>query len=87
MNVVAQHLSRMEMRNKGFAQESVLQNIVGGEKMENRENVLGYTLAVMMAEELLNKGIISKEEYGKIELKYCEKYCINLSSIFRKIAG
>lgn len=52
--------------------------------IENQENVLRYTLAVTMAESMLEKGIISKEEYGKIELKLCKKYCINLSSIFRK---
>ena len=55
--------------------------------IENQENVLRYTLAVTMAESMLEKGIISKEEYEKIELKFCEKYCINFSSIFRKIAG
>lgn len=55
--------------------------------MKNQENILRYTLAVSMAESMLEKGIISKEEYGQVELKFCEKYCINLSSIFRKIAG
>ena len=55
--------------------------------MENQENILRYTLAVTMAESMLEKGIISKDDYNKIEQKFCEKYCINLSSIFRKIAG
>ena len=55
--------------------------------MENQENILRYTLAVTMAESMLEKGIISKDDYNKIEQKFCEKDCINFSSIFRKIAG
>jgi len=55
--------------------------------MTEMDNLTRYTVAVTMAENMLKKGIISKEEYGKVELKFCEKYCINLSSIYRKIAG
>ena len=51
--------------------------------MENQENILRYTLAVTMAESMLEKGIISKDDYNKIEQKFCEKYCINLK-LFKK---
>ena len=50
---------------------------------EMYENVMGYRLAMSMAKEMLSRGIISEEEFVKIETKMCEKYCINLSSIFR----
>ena len=47
------------------------------------ENVVAYRLAMTMANEMLSRGIISEEEFAKIETKMCEKYCINLSSFFR----
>lgn len=53
-------------------------------KIENKENVFRYTLAMSMVESMLEKGIISTSEYDQMELKFCEKYCINFASIFRK---
>lgn len=53
-------------------------------KNEITENVFRYTLAMSMVESMHEKGIISDVEFDKIELKFCEKYCINFASIFRK---
>lgn len=52
---------------------------------EEYENVVGYKLAMGMADEMLERGIISIDEHEKIDQKMCEKYCINFRSIFRNI--
>lgn len=53
-------------------------------KKEITESVFRYTLTMSMVESMHKKGVISDTEYDKIELKFCEKYCINFASIFRK---
>ena len=58
-----------------------------GMEKEMYENVMGYRLAMSMANMMLSRGIISEEEFAKIETKMCDKYCINLSSIFRYLGS
>lgn len=53
--------------------------------MENYQNILMYKLAMHMAEEMLKKGIISSDEYDKINDKMCEKFSIKITSIYRNI--
>ena len=50
---------------------------------ENYDSLVSYKLAMSMARTMLSQGLISEEEYIKIETKMCEKYCINLSCFFR----
>ena len=50
---------------------------------EMYDNLVGYRLAMTMAKSMLSQGVITVDEFIKIETKLCEKYCINLSSIFR----
>ena len=50
------------------------------------ENLMRYKLAVGMAKSMLEKDIISNEEYLKIEQKMAEKYRINLTSIYRDLS-
>lgn len=59
----------------------------GEKKTEGKEDLLSYRLAMSMAEYMLNQGIISADEFNKIEQKFCVKYCINFSSVFRYFAG
>lgn len=54
-----------------------------GMDKEMYENIIGYRLAVTMAKTMLSQGVITIEEFNLIETKMCEKYRINLSSIFR----
>ena len=56
-----------------------------GGRMENYQNILMYKLAMHMAEEMLKKGIISSDEYDKINDKMCEKFSIKITSIYRNI--
>lgn len=56
-----------------------------GGKMENYQNILMYKLAMHMAEEMLKKGIISSDEYDKINDKMCEKFSIKITSIYRNM--
>lgn len=52
-----------------------------------KEDILAYKLAMSMAESMLKQGIITADEFNKIEQKFCVKYCINFSSVFRYYAG
>ena len=54
---------------------------------ENKDNMMLYQTAMAMAKNMLDKGIITVAEFNKIEAEFCKKYCINISSIFRRIAG
>lgn len=56
-----------------------------GGRMENYQNILMYKLAMHMAEEMLKKGIISSDEYDKINDKMCEKFSIKITSIYRNM--
>ena len=56
-----------------------------GGKMENYQNILMYKLAMHMAEDMKNRGIITEEEYVRIEQIMCLKFSINSTSILRNI--
>jgi hypothetical protein len=53
---------------------------------DGKEDIIAYKLAMSMAESMLKQGIITAEEFNKIEQIICEKYCINISSVFRYYA-
>ena len=55
--------------------------------MENKvfEALLGYKSAMAQARLMQAKGLISAEEYAKIETKMCENYGINFGSLYRDI--
>ena len=53
--------------------------------VEESDNVMNFRLAMGMADDMLEKGIISESEHRQIEQKMGEKYCIKISSIFRII--
>ena len=53
--------------------------------MENYQNIIMYKLAMHMAEDMKNRGIITEEEYVRIEQIMCLKFSINSTSILRNI--
>ena len=46
-----------------------------------------YRAAMALASEMFKKGIISEEEYAKIDTIMAKKYDVSLSTIFREITG
>lgn len=54
---------------------------------ENDDGMLLYQTAMALAKNMLDKGIINADEFDKIEAEFCEKNCINFSSIFRRMTG
>ena len=52
---------------------------------EESDNVMSFRLAMSMADDMLEKGIISETEHRQIEQKMGEKYCIKITSVFRII--
>lgn len=55
----------------------------GGRTMDNyNERIIAFRLAMSMANTMLKRGIISNDDYKKIQQVMAEKYGISLSSIF-----
>ena len=55
----------------------------GVRTMENyNERIIAFRLAMSMANIMLKRGIISVDDYKKIQQSMAEKYGISLSSIF-----
>jgi len=50
-------------------------------------NLVLYKLSMSMAKEMLERGIISSDEYDKLDEKMCEKFSIENTSILRNITG
>lgn len=46
--------------------------------------LLGYKSAMKQARDMVEKGLISADEYTKIEAKMCEIFGINISSFYRE---
>ena len=50
---------------------------------EMYEKILDYRTAMIVASDLLKKGIISEKEYNKIDTNIAKRYGVSSSSIFR----
>ena len=46
--------------------------------------LFGYKTVMVQAKAMLNKGLVTADEYGIIETKMCEKCGINSDSLFRE---
>ncbi len=51
--------------------------------MKKRSDLEKYYLSIKPIRELLNKGIINKDEYLKAESIIAEKYCIKIDNLYR----
>ena len=49
----------------------------------NMDNLNRYVNAVKVAEVMLQKGIITKDDFNKVESELAKKHCIKPNSIFR----
>ena len=80
----AEKSSQLTATTTGFiAHENAMRK--RGERMENYQNIIMYKLAMHMAEDMKNRGIISEEEYVTIEQTMCEKFSIKITSIYRNM--
>ncbi len=50
---------------------------------EFRQRVIAYQIAMTLARSMLSQGIITEEEYRKIDTIMAEKYSLSSGSIFR----
>lgn len=56
----------------------------GNQAME-RSNLEQYLLSIEPAKSMRDEGIITHQEYSKIELFLAEKYCIKKGNLYRQI--
>lgn len=54
----------------------------GNQAME-RSNLEQYLLSIQPAKSMRDEGIITYQEYSKIELFLAEKYCIKKGNLYR----
>lgn len=81
---IAVKSSQLTATTTGFiAHENAMQRLGG--RMDNYQNIIMYKLAMHMAEDMKNRGIITEEEYVTIEQKMCEKFSIKSTSIYRNM--
>lgn len=52
---------------------------------EQMEKEKMYLTTMSIAKNLLNKGVISEEEYAQIDTNFQQKYAISLSTLFTDI--
>ena len=48
------------------------------------QSIVRYRIAMSMAKSMLNKGIITEEEYAKIDTIMAKKYGLSSCTIFRE---
>lgn len=72
-------------QTENTAPRNVTEKVVGVMDSKIFEALLGYKSAMAQARLMRSKGLISDEEYTKIETKMCEKYGINFGSLYRDI--
>ena len=63
---------------------SMTRLIRGNQAME-RSNLEQYLLSIQPAKSMKDEGIITHQEYLKIELFLAEKYCIKKGNLYRQI--
>ena len=76
--------SQLTATTTGFIAHENAMRKQGG-RMENYQNIIMYKLAMHIAEDMKNRGIITEEEYVTIEQKMCEKFSIKSTSIYRNM--
>lgn len=88
VHIVKSLLQPMAIRTENTAPMSVTlptDSEVASMTKQQMDNENTYQATMMIAKNLLNKGIISEEEYAQIDTNFREKYSISLSTLFTDI--
>ena len=59
--------------------------LIRGNQAMERSNLEQYLLSIQPAKSMKDEGIITHQEYLKIELFLAEKYCIKKGNLYRQI--
>lgn len=84
--IVERDFMRSQVKIKNTVQELVMIKRGVKIKMDNYENLCAYKRTMLIANNLLICGIISTEDYRKIDKIIADKYGINSCSIYRENA-
>lgn len=84
--IVERDFMRSQVKIKNTVQELVMIKRGVKIKMDNYENLCTYKRTMLIANNLLICGIISTEDYRKIDKIIADKYGINSCSIYRENA-
>jgi uncharacterized membrane protein len=86
--IVKSHLLLMAIRTESIVATSVISQTdleVAVMTKEQMEKETMYQATMSIAKNLLNKGMISDEEYAQIDTNFRNKYGISLSTLFTDI--
>lgn len=84
--IAEQDFMRSQVKIKNTVQELVMTKRGAKVMMNNYENICAYKRTMLIVNNLLINGIISAEDYRKIDKIIADKYGINSCSIYRKNA-
>lgn len=84
--IAEQDFMRSQAKTKNTVHELVMTKRGVKITMNNYENICAYKRTMLIANNLLISGIISTEDYRKIDKIIADKYGINSCSIYRKNA-
>ena len=87
-HVVKRHFEFMEIRTGNIVHMNAISKIVlevTAMTNEQMQNEVMYQGTMLVAKQLLKKGIVSDEEYKQIDTMFRQKYAISLSTLFTDI--
>lgn len=84
--IAEQDFMRFQAKIQNTVQELVMTKRGAKVMMNNYENICAYKRTMLIANNLLISGIISAEDYRKIDKIIADKYGINSCSIYRENA-
>lgn len=77
----------MQLKKETIAVMNVISmtRLTRGSQAMERSNLEQYLLSIQPAKSMRDEGIITHQEYSKIELFLAEKYCIKKGNLYRQI--
>lgn len=77
----------MQLKKETIAVMNVISmtGLTRGSQAMERSNLEQYLLSIQPAKSMRDEGIITHQEYSKIELFLAEKYCIKKGNLYRQI--
>ena len=87
VSLVIKNSQSMLLKKETIAAMNVISmtRLTRGNQAMERSNLEQYLLSIQPAKSMRDEGIITHQEYSKIELFLAEKYCIKKGNLYRQI--
>lgn len=87
VSIAIKNSQSMQLKKETIAVMNVISmtRLTRGNQAMERSNLEQYLLSIQPAKSMRDEGIITHQEYSKIELFLAEKYCIKKGNLYRQI--